>query len=760
MGVARFGDEFLSETAGPTQKCSVTEQCLKCDPIGLGMHEQLRDTMAVKPLLGGRYQFINILGLETNDATYLVKDTHIEGHPNCVIKRLPLSGEGLRMPQFTRKLLRKKAESLQRMGHHGQIPRILAYFEEDDYFCLVEEFIPGRALSLILKSRQSLPETVVIQLIKELLKILVVVHSWGLIHRCITPDNVIQRQTDGKLVLTGLGIFREINSQGNRLQDSVTQPQVNEQQVYASLEHLLGKRHFNGDIYAVGMIGIQALTGLSTAELAKLRNGWRQNGSTASARFHWNYYVSVSSGLEEILNKMVHEDTARRYQTAAEALDAIRQLIGVSGENIPAQQDSRPQSSVAAAESSTLTPRSVQPSDVNVASTPKPPQSPSAVKPVVQPADSNLEAKKLEAKKLESTQNKAKKPYRHWPLTIGLMLLFAMAAVIIVARIPQQTVAYFYRYYGEESFTQGNYQEAIAHYSKTLTHNENGYVYFKRGLAHHNMDNLREAQEDFSQAIQLDPGLDSAYYYRGNIRFQFGDRQGALQDYTEAILLNPQLVKAYVNRGSVRAELGDETGAIEDYSAAIQIDPSMAAAYLNRCLSRSNMEEHHGAIADCTQAINLTPNSVFAYQNRGLVRRRLGDIRGALEDFNIAINLDPEDPDPYYNRGLARLELGDIAGAVEDYTEAINRNPDHALAYYDRGIVRAESGDPLGAIADFQASAKLCLDAGRQGCYEDAKYQISQLQMETEPIPEMDRERPDEFGSELSDNDYGGEQTR
>ncbi|NEQ97469.1 MAG: tetratricopeptide repeat protein [Cyanothece sp. SIO2G6] len=683
--------------------------------------------MTVKPLLGGRYQFIKTLGSETDDATYLVGDTQTEGHPKCVMKRLALSGKGPRTLRFILVLLRQKAESLQRIGKHKQIPRILAFFEDKEYFCLVEEFIPGRPLSAILKPRRPLTEDVVIQLLQEILKILEVVHSWGVIHRCITPSNIIQRQADGKLVLTGFGIFREISAQGHSPKSLSAQPEIDHRQVYVSLNHLNGERHFNGDIYAVGMIGIQALTGLSSKELVKLRNSWQNNGTAASAHSQWHRYSAVSLDLKLIFDKMIHEDAEQRYQTVTEVLGDLRQL---SGENPLGHEISQADGLLDGPKSSGE--QSTPPSSDE--RSPSGGKSSASFQPAQSTNKTTLFATQSTLNHEETEPMEPKRPSldRRWWLTlISIVAVLGVGILLVLTRIPQRAIASYHKHQGETDFAQGNYNDAIAHYSDALDQYRQGDTYLKRGLAYQNGQQWREAQSDFSQAVQLNPKLGDAYYYRGNIRYQLGDRQGALDDYTEAIVLLPlqseAALKAYVNRGSVRGDLGDETGAIEDYSIAIQADPSMAAAYLNRCLSRSNLDDHKGAIADCTQAINLTPNSVLAYQNRGLARRRLGDTAGALEDFNIAINLDPEDPDPYYNRGLARLELGDSFGAIDDFSAAINRNPNHAFVYYDRGLVRANIADIPGAIADLRASAKLCLDAGRQGCYEDAQYQISQI---------------------------------
>ncbi|MGJ3250369.1 MAG: tetratricopeptide repeat protein [Elainellaceae cyanobacterium] len=619
-------------------------------------------------ILGGRYQVIRGLGATNQSGTYLVEDTGLSGHPKCVVRRLPLPAKSPRALKFVLVLLKKKAEALKYAGEHEQVPKILDYFEEKRNFYLVEEFIVGQSLSKDLKAGKIWPESAVIEFLRDALNILVTIHSWGVIHRNIKPSNLIRRSTDRRLVLTGFGIFEEISNQiiRSRITDSPYH-HLNGAAVYAPEEQFQGKVHFNTDLYALGMIGIQALTGLSTSELIDLRQA---NGKSTGSIFSWHQYANVQSPLVSILNKLVHPDSQQRYQNATEVLDDLQFLTENAGA-----------------------------------------------------PDSNPEANQ------DATNTTMKRHRGHWLTGVGIAALVAIALFsAIYARLPQKLIAQYFSHRANEYEQADNYQQAIAQYDQAIRNYGTAETYLNRGIAYYEMGNWQVAQRDLSRAIDLQPDLADAHYYRGNIRFNLGDRQGALEDYTQAIQNDPSNVPAYINRGSVRAESGDERGAIEDYDQAIQHDPSRAAAYLNRCLSRSNLGDHQGAITDCNQAISLQPNSVLAYQNRGLARRRLGDTLGAIEDFNIAIRLDPDDSDPYYNRGLARMEIGDRTGAIADYSEAIRLNPTHALAYYDRALARIEAGDRDGAIADLQQSAKLCLDAVKIGCYEDAQYQLNQLQ--------------------------------
>lgn len=623
-------------------------------------------------LLNGRYQLIQILGTNTLGHTYLVEDTQASESPRRVIRHMQLPSKNPRTLKFVITVLKKKAESLGKLSSYNRAPKILASFEEDNNFYLVEEFIEGRSLEEEIQPGQMLSPHEVITLVEEILDILVTVHAWGFVHRCIKPSSLIRRGSDQQLVLTGFGIFKEIGAQVAQSQGIPPEQYFNGSSAYISPEQFNKQVHFNTDLYAVGVIGIQALTGLSAPEIASvLRN--RIGESLRS----WKTLPAAqgNSELVAILEKLVHPDSQQRYQQSTDALDDLQRL------------------------------------KVRKPVTKLPP--PPTVIPVT-----------------------PLKPKRRSPRWLGYALaggfVVGLGLVLWQSHLPQAGVAHYFVQRARQQTQDALEEDAIATYTRAIQINPTSTAFFERGMLYLRQERQQEALEDLTQAIQRNPTFADAYYQRGNIRFNLGDYQSAAADYTEALKLNPNFTEVYVNRGTVRAEIGDEQGALEDYSQAIQLDPNLSAAYLNRCLSRSNLEDHRGAIADCTQAIALQPNSVLAYQNRGLVRRRLGDFSGAIEDFNIAIRLDPTDPDPYYNRGLARSELGDQAGAIADFTSAIQQDPQHVFAYYDRALVRAEMNDIEGAIADLRQSATLCLDSGRMGCYEDAQYQINLL---TQPQP-------------------------
>ena len=105
-------------------------------------------------LLGGHYRVVQDLQEGGFAKTFIAEDHHRPGHPQCAVKYLKsASNESQSLPiarrllPIARRLFKQEAEILEKLGQHDQIPRLLAYFEENEEFYLVQEFIEGHPLS-------------------------------------------------------------------------------------------------------------------------------------------------------------------------------------------------------------------------------------------------------------------------------------------------------------------------------------------------------------------------------------------------------------------------------------------------------------------------------------------------------------------------------------------------------------------------------------------------------------------------------------
>ncbi|MBD1940798.1 serine/threonine protein kinase, partial [Coleofasciculus sp. FACHB-712] len=217
--------------------------------------------------LSGRYQIIKHLGGGGFGQTYLAEDQQLPGNPQCVVKQLkPKANDSLTL-EVARRLFDREVQVLYRLGNHNQIPQLLAHFEEEQEFYLVQEFIEGHELKQELPVGKQLREDFVIVLLQDLLEVLAFVHQQDVIHRDIKPSNLIRRKQDGKLVLIDFGAVKEVGTETVSSSGETTLTVVIGSPGYMANEQLSGKPRFSSDIYAVGMLGIQALTGLPPSQL-------------------------------------------------------------------------------------------------------------------------------------------------------------------------------------------------------------------------------------------------------------------------------------------------------------------------------------------------------------------------------------------------------------------------------------------------------------------------------------------------------------
>ncbi|MBD2355706.1 serine/threonine protein kinase [Tolypothrix sp. FACHB-123] len=281
--------------------------------------------MLSSKLLGDRYQVVEVLSQGAFCQTYKAQDTYFPHHPNRVVKHfLPSSKYSIPL-EIRRRLFTREVDALKKLSNYDLVPNLLANFEENLEFYLVQEFIEGHPLSRELTPGKCWSETQVFQMLYEVLTILNFVHSHGLIHRDVKPHNIIRRQQDNRLVLIDFGAVKPIWNHLIRGQDKTAIITPIEQYTtiaigtpgYMPNEQQRGKPRLNSDIYALGMIGIQALTGIHPTQLSE---------NSHTGEIIWLHLAQVSSGLAAVLNKMVRYHFQDRYKSAKEALDALLEL--------------------------------------------------------------------------------------------------------------------------------------------------------------------------------------------------------------------------------------------------------------------------------------------------------------------------------------------------------------------------------------------------------------------------------------------------
>ena len=269
--------------------------------------EKLVSTESIEgQIIRQQYKIIERLGSGESWETYLAKNLLRNNSP-CVVKRLKSDAS-----ETAKALFDREARVLNNLGKHDRIPYLLAYFDENEYFFLVQEFIDGKSLSQEWVEGKPWRQDRVIGLLREILEILAVVHGGNIVHRELNWGNLMRRRGDRQLVLTNFGAVKQVAAGSQTISIAGTPGYMPPEQTY-------GIPRLSSDVYAVGVMGIQALTGLKPGN-------FRANIDTGNLEWRSKTEVLVSRELGEILDRMVRYDFKERYRSAKEALEAVCSL--------------------------------------------------------------------------------------------------------------------------------------------------------------------------------------------------------------------------------------------------------------------------------------------------------------------------------------------------------------------------------------------------------------------------------------------------
>jgi serine/threonine protein kinase len=472
-----------------------------------------------------RYLIVGVLGEGAFGRTYQAKDLNFNQKPR-VIKKFIAQMQGSALEK-SKELFQREAEKLDELKHE-QIPTVYDYFSAGNSLYLVQEFIEGETLLQEYQREGRFSEQKIKEILRELLPVLAYLHSKGLIHRDIKPDNLMRRRGDGKLMLIDFGGIKEQTSQ---MGTGLYTPG------YAAFEHIMGRAVAASDLYSLAATCVRLLTGClpqSNSNLPDLvydvdERKWLWQSVLKSQK------RSISDFLANLLNKMLEDKSSRRYQSASEILTLLN--------NPPSSRTV------------------VQP----------PPVSPPPQRKIKNPSGITR---------------------RKWLYNgIGMIVFGGVIGLAIYSignynlgdnqgAIADQNqaiklnsddaVAYYNN--GVDKYNLGDNQGAIKDFNQAIQINPDyANAYYDRGSAKSNLGDKLGAIKDYNQAIQINPDDADFYNNRGIAKSNLGDNQGAIADYNQAIKLKPDYADAYYSRGLIYKELNDNEKAIKDFRQATKL---------------------------------------------------------------------------------------------------------------------------------------------------------------------------------------------
>lgn len=286
-----------------------------------------------------RYKVLQVLNSGAFGQVYLTQDTLDPTRSQCAIKYYFSDLNYPHLVKTSRRIFLNEAEYLKRLGVHPQIPQFLNCFEENRGFFLVQDYIAGTSLNQELSiARHSDPiERVaqVVYLLWDLLPVLHFIHQQNIIHGDIKPNNIMRRSKDGKVVLIDFGAAQFLPNSPSPASKFATFPTylttASSPSGYLAAEQLQGKPTMSSDLYSVGIMALEWLTGLDVTH-------FQPHPKTYEIQWQaWTDHNPPPPYLESlvaILRRLVRYHPENRYATAAEVLKELEPLRSQASQSL------------------------------------------------------------------------------------------------------------------------------------------------------------------------------------------------------------------------------------------------------------------------------------------------------------------------------------------------------------------------------------------------------------------------------------------
>jgi len=750
--------EWLTMAAknGQSQTSQVQQSQVMQPPTTEIVQTEIEPEANIQPAeptyLAHRYRVIRPLSRGGFGETYLAVDEQFPGQPTCIVKKLKLKNYTQKTYEIAKHLFQREAEVLSRLGQHDQIPQLLAHFTQNQEFYLVQEYIEGHDLERELPVGKKWPEFEVRKLLEELLEVLAVVHQEGVIHRDLKPANIRRREEDGKLVLIDFGAVKQVSKQTSL--DGQTKMTVSIGTVgYAPSEQTQGRPKLSSDVYAVGMIALQALTGQDPEHIPE---------DSQTGELQWRQLVDISPNFAQFLDRMVRYDFRQRFESAMQALSALQtldrrvsgpqdakpvlpvrrprpwgkwgflalgglgvlglgawgvwrlfqpslgQLSGTLQQSLVVVNPDQGQPTlgfVVAGEPqycTVLTTRAAiaQGEAVSLAFAQTPPQMVDQVQTL---PNSDLVI-------LQKLHNQGSCPHPALPLGNPDRLQLAdqvyiqtTTAEVLQSKLTAPLAAVPLTAIETSSLPgvfQLGYQPPATLLAGSAVVNRQG-----RLLALH-MGETEAAEVAWAMPITLyqehlatlgDMAGKSALE-RADQLFELRQHDAALVAYDQAIAQQSERPEPWYGRGSTLYALGRYEEAIAAYDQAIALRRDNTLSWYSKGNALFQLKRYEEAIAAYEGAIETKEDYFPAINNLGLAQQALGRTAAAIKTFEQVINLRPDYHPAHNNLGATRQKLQDYQGAIAAYDQAIRIRPNYAAAWYNKASAHALKNETAPAL--------------------------------------------------------------
>jgi len=200
-------------------------------------------------------------------------------------------------------------------------------------------------------------------------------------------------------------------------------------------------------------------------------------------------------------------------------------------------------------------------------------------------------------------------------------------------------------------------------------------------------DELLQLTSQYDQILPKEPDIP---LLAGYVHKQAGQLEQAQKDFTEALDRDPNVTTAYVNRGYVLKDLHQSQAAASDFEAALKLEPKNGEAHLGLAYVSLDMHRPRVALRQVQLAEEEMGDSLPVHLIRATAYGQNGMLMKSASEYRVALKMSPNDA------GL-HLALADTLYGLHQYHEAIDElqaartlSPDDPVIYAELARSSAE----------------------------------------------------------------------
>lgn len=258
-------------------------------------------------------------------------------------------------------------------------------------------------------------------------------------------------------------------------------------------------------------------------------------------------------------------------------------------------------------------------------------------------------------------------------------------------------------------YYEDNFKEAVEDISYAIElEPKNAVYYFKKGEYMLELDTLdtKEVKEVFKSALELQPNFPDAAVQLAKIhiaRQEYNDAEVLLSD----ILYNNKTnAQAYFYRGISKKEQGDTLTAVDAFTQALIHKDD----YYEACIQLGDLYAFKGndlALQYFDKALSIDAMSYEALYSKGLFLQKKQQYKDALFHYESTVDINPGHRLAFYNMAYIHLLFENYGKSMEYIEQVLTLDPENDNAYYMKGLCLEMQGDKAGANVVYEKAVEI-----------------------------------------------------